>query len=384
MKLNAEQVFYGRGNRGYDILGASSGGQPFASRVESLCGSVGTPGGDYGGEPFLLSVPDGDSVVMICGQRGAPDGMGRSTLFFHALVAPRADLAAADADAFSLFEQGAFADKVPQGDVGALCVDARARSTAAGSPMALPAVCRSRTPSLDLVRGALGGRALDCKWATFAFQALPDFDLQVLPPRVQGIRTANEYDESGSLVRSAAAASVPQRRDDDTGGRTSPPRFSPAPSSPVPRAPVAEKSNGVLKLSIAVNIGLVVLCALLLVSRKSSTGSTSTRTEQIVVTNIVEKVVEKQVALQPSDEQKSTMEKAALERLREKFPGESRAAFLEFGKTASDLLGKYYGPAYDGETEENRAAFKDAHEFLDKLRRGIDFVNENLLKGKTP
>lgn len=60
MRVRLEQVFYGRGDNGYAVLGVSPGGRPLARRVAALCGAVGTPGGNYGGEPFLLSVPDGD------------------------------------------------------------------------------------------------------------------------------------------------------------------------------------------------------------------------------------------------------------------------------------------------------------------------------------
>ena len=114
MNLPLEQVFYGRGERGYAVLGASPGGLPFAARVEALCGAVGTPAGDYSGEPFLVSVPDEDGVIMMCGRSGAPDSMGRSTLFYHVLIGLRKDLAAAKVDAFTLFDQGAFVAQMPK------------------------------------------------------------------------------------------------------------------------------------------------------------------------------------------------------------------------------------------------------------------------------
>ena len=123
MTITCEQLFYGRGERGYAILGASPGAGSFAARIVALCGSVGTPGGSYGGEPFLLSVPEGDRVLMVCGRRGAPDSMGRETLFFHALVVAKTDLVAAKADAFSLFAQRAFAAKMPGGAIGDFRID---------------------------------------------------------------------------------------------------------------------------------------------------------------------------------------------------------------------------------------------------------------------
>ena len=100
-----EQLFYGRGERGYAILGNSPGAANFTERVDFLCGAVGTPNNDYRGAPFLLSVPEKNGVIMICGRRGMPDSMGRETLFFHALVADKAAMSDANADAASLFSQ---------------------------------------------------------------------------------------------------------------------------------------------------------------------------------------------------------------------------------------------------------------------------------------
>ena len=208
MKLLLEQLFYGRGERGYGLLASSPGASPLAARVAELCGAVGTPGTDYVGEPFLLSVPDGDRVLMLCGRRGAPDPMGRGTLFFHALAAAKKDLDAAGADAFSLFAQGAFEAKMPGGAVGALAVDsvpagggAPGRPRAPGAP--LPCFVRLPRPAPDVVRAIVGGRANGLAWATFSFQPLDGFDVQVLPPRASTPRSANECDAGGSLLRPA-------------------------------------------------------------------------------------------------------------------------------------------------------------------------------------
>ncbi|MBO7685729.1 MAG: hypothetical protein J6V72_05060, partial [Kiritimatiellae bacterium] len=262
MNITFDQLFYGRGARGYGILGVSPGAAGLASRVEALCGSVGTPASGYGGEPFLLSVPDGDYVIMSCGRRGAPDSMGRATLFFHVLVALKANLSAAKADAFSLFAQGLFSDKMPQGEIAPARLDvdpSSARRSCGGTAVnvSVPCLFRSDGPLPALVEAVVGERTLDLAWATFAFQALPDFDVQVLPPRVQGPRTVNEYDASGDLVRGAVIPSAPRAE----GRSDAPVRPRPQPRRPeVPDEPLPEKSNAMLKLSIAVNVLLIALC----------------------------------------------------------------------------------------------------------------------------
>lgn len=389
MKLDVDQVFYGRGINGYGILGASSGGRPFAARVESLCGAVGTPGVDYGSEPFLMSVPQGDSVVMVCGRRGVPDSMGRSTLFFHALVAGKTTLAEAKTDAFSLFEQGVFLDELPGGDIKPLCIEVTSSSAVQPqgdnvSVVELPCLFRTSAPAARLVRSAVGNRANDLSWATFTFQPMRGFDVQVLSPRVSGPRNANEYDATGRLIRSAATMSSSKE--------DAPPRKyldeRPYPSSrQIVNITPKGKSSAMLALSVAINIALAAVCAALLASHRSIPDSVEKPEAVNVVTNTIEKIVGKTGPVQLSYGHRAEIEDAIARyrsKQKDQFPTESRQAFLAFNKTAAKLFGKYYGPAYDGDTEENKVNFKEEHEFLCRLKSGIDFVNEEILEKETP
>lgn len=293
MRMTLEQVFYGRGGWGYGVLGMSPGGAPFEARVGTLCGAVGTPGGDYGGEPFLLSVPEGDSILMVCGRRGAPDSMNRETLFFHALVAAKKDLAAAKGDAFSLFAQGAFAAKMPAGTVEPLRIDCKpdrdgSRSRPSDGRTAgasLPCFVRSPSPAPDVVRAFVGDRANGLAWATFAFQPLDGFDVQILPPRIAAPRSANECDADGKLVRAA----------ETSGGRAAPARSASPPyhhDTPKP-TPSSSKPSTMLKISLFANLALLAVCAALLASRKEvpSTVPVSTK-EPTASSSAAEKRIE--------------------------------------------------------------------------------------------
>lgn len=322
MTITLEQIFYGRGSRGYAVLGTSPGAKPFAPRIEALCGAVGTPAADYGGEPFLLSVPDGDRVLLICGRRGAPDGMGRGTLFFHALVVEKTVLSAAKADAFSLFKQGAFADRMPTGEIKALRIDANPGSD--GSPSrptgghfvdaSLPCVIRSDKTAPNLVRAVLAGRVNDCAWSTFAFQFLDGFTAQVLPARVAAPRTANEYDPTGKLLRPAATKqSAEPRRDDSDGvssGRDGSTR-RPSGERVIDASPPPGKSP-MLKFSLAANVVLAVLCSALLVLRKTAPQPPSTPSSPLVVTNVVQKVVTNNVPAELSDDDRNNLQDKAI------------------------------------------------------------------------
>ena len=379
MKISFEQLFYGRGERGYGILGVSPGGNPFAPRVESLCGAVGTPSGDYGGEPFLLSVPEGDHVVMVCGRRGPPDAMGRSTLFFHALVANRAEMVYANTDAFSLFSQGMFADEMPSGEIASLDVDVK--PSAATLPrdgtvahVLLPCLFRAAAPAQKLVRVTVGDQARVLSWATFAFQSMRGFDIQVLPPRVSCSRDVNEYDLTGKLIS-------PARETGNSRMEASQPRHPDERSYPsdrqVARVTPERNSSTMLKLSAIINIGLAIICAVLIISRKSKTFSPESTAPQIVVTNFVERVVEKHVVAPLSDEQRTAIEKTAIEQfrseLRDRFPKGKEVR--DFDERVVEL------PKYEDICTDSK--FVQQKVLLDKLKVYVDFVNQNLLKGKT-
>ena len=381
MKITFEQLFYGRSERGYGILGSSPGGRAFTTRIESLCGAVGTPGADYDGDSFLLSVPVGDRIVMLCGRRGEPDSIGRATLFFHALVADKAELASADADAISLFSQGAFLGKMPAEEIDVLCIDvaqSRAEAKESSFNVTFPCVIRSAKPVPEVIRGVVGENTLNRSWATFAFQPMPDFDVQVLPPRVSCPRDLNEYDVAGRLVCSAAISNgwtkdkVPQKRSYEH------PRH---PIEKTADVPLKNKSSVMFKLSLLVNVVLIIACIVLLASRKTNLVSQGTSTDQIVATNPINGSIAKTDPVKLTATQKSAIEEAAIKRhiseLKGLFPKEMEIPDFE---TEAKVLPKYddiYKPEFSD-------AFKKQKSVLDKLRFYVDFVNKNLLKGKTP
>ena len=353
MDVKFEQLFYGRGAGGYGVLGMSPGGQRFAARVEALCGGVGTPDGGYGGEPFLLSVPDGDFVVMACGRRGDPESRGRGTLFFHVLVAPCSDLEAAGSDAFALFEQGAFVARIPEGSLETLSLDAGKDSRGAtGTAAALPAVIRAPRPVLETVRALAGGKTNRLAWATYVFQVMDGFAIQAVPPRTVLPHGMNEYDASGSLVHAATSvhgsgADIPV----DGGGAVwrsdAATRESPLPAAKTPAA--------LLKASLLANVLLAAVCAALWFSRPSvptpsdspaETGSPALRAE---------------------------IERAAVERYRAElaaaFPADDRIG--DFGEAVKAL------PWYDDIYVD--ASFPKVRVFLDKAASYIRFANDNIL-----
>lgn len=295
MSLSCEQLFYGRGERGYGILGESPGAAPFRKHVEVLCGTVGMPSADYGGEAFLMSVPEGDSVIMVCGRRGTPDSMGRETLFFHALVAEKRALAAAGADAFSLFEKGAFAATFPHGEMEAVQINIdHARDDSMSHPLdgcapdaTFPCFIRSNKPASDAVRVLIGDRTNDLAWATFAFQPLDGFDIQVIPQRGTAPQGASELDARGKLVRAAKKA-------------TSSPSISTdaqceARQDVAPPFSTNQNPSAMLKVSILANFALVAACVASFWARRDTSPSpidvAPQQKDPIVITNIVDRYV---------------------------------------------------------------------------------------------
>ena len=387
MRISIEQLFYGRGDRGYGVLGTSPGGVLFAARVETLCGAVGTPGADYGGEPFLLSVPEGDRVLMICSRRGAPDSMGRETLFFHALVATKKDLLAAKADAFSLFAQGAFVAKIPSGPIDALPLEVKpGRDDSPSRPnggrivdASLPCVIRSDQAAPDAVRAVVNAKTIDLSWATFSFQPLVGFDVQVLPPRLSAPRTANEYDASGNLLRSAAQTrstppsqpipdDVPSGRDGSTSRPTN--------GRVVPASPPS-KTSPMLKLSFAANAALAVLCAALLASRKPSQGqSPDPPSRPRILTNTVERVVTKPSTAEPSEADRKKIQDEAVATYREQLEASFSQTFRirDFDSESTVIPG----------LAEYAKEYENVRSFLEKLKHYVLFVNTNLPETPQP
>lgn len=366
MSVVFEQIFYGRGERGYGVLGASPGGHSFASRIESLCGAVGTPSGDYGGEPFLMSVPEGNRILMLCGRRGVLDSMGRSTLFFHGLVTEKSAMVHARADAFSLFSQGVFADKMPSGDIAPLRVDVKPSESAGlrrdeAARATLPCVIRSAEPLGDFVRGIVGGRVLALSWATFAFQPMRNFDVQVLPPRVSCPQGVNEYDATGTLLCSAVVAS--DHKEDgasrnDCGERSRP---SCRPVANATNAAPKKKSSVLLGLSVLANIALVAVCFVLLNAHRSEKNETTSpiaplaNTQKVRIEDVVRRFCKDLKGDTPG-----------------KWWGDFDGAVRDAG------LSKYYG--------ENNSAknYPKQHQFFDEIKRILARINEKTKEKETP
>ena len=295
MTVTCEQVFYGRAPHGYATLGASSGAKPFAVRIEALCGAVGTPAANSAGEPFLLSVPEDDHVFMICIRKGVLDSMGRETLFFHALIALKSDLSKANANAMSLFAQGAFAERMPNGDVEPFRMDVPPAgndhtmpTNGSVPPHFPPCFVRSADPAPDVIRAFLGNRLNDFAWATFAFQPMTGFRVQVLPLRAAAPRDLDERDACGRILRSSMSSS-PSSGEMPKGGGVRNARHG---ETPVEQQATTSNTSSMFKLSLVANIVLAIACIALCATRKNASPTLSRPPEQmVVVTNVVKQVV---------------------------------------------------------------------------------------------
>ena len=303
MLVEFEQLFYGRGECGYGILGESPGAKPFSKRIETLCGAVGTPNAGYGGEPFLLSVQEGEHVIMVCGQRGASDSMGRETLFFHALIAEKKGLVATNADAFTLFDQGLFIATLPDGGIEAVLKEVGEGGTGRVAPCrtSFPCLIRSHQPEPIAVRLLIGNRSNELSWATFSFQHLPNFDVQVLSPRIPVTSRANEYDVSGKLIHSASTAIGLDSTNAQgaTGQEAALPRNPPIEVGAITPSVSIQPKQGLqllLRLSLLLNAALVFGCVvlvLLLNQNRQPPVSASLDSEVAALSNIISRLEKK-------------------------------------------------------------------------------------------
>ena len=241
--------------------------------------------------------------------------------------------------------------------------------------MTAPCIIRSEKPLLDIVRAAVDERALELSWATFAFQPIQCFDVQVLPPRAPCPRTVNEYDATGKLIRSASKEDS-SRKEDALRRHSDETAYSSG--EQIANVSSKDKSNIMFKLSVILNIALAVVCVLLLSSRKSATDEPIEPVTPIIVTNTIEKIVEKRVPVQLSDAQRAEIEADAIKRfcseLKNSFPMEKE--ICDFDACVTNL------PRY--EDISNDPKFEQQKVFLDKLKFYVDCFNKNLLKGKAP
>lgn len=186
MKL--EQIFYGRGSSGYKILGSSIPEGVVTRTVVELCGAIGTPPFDReeDREPFLLQKHFGELLLMICAGTGQSDSLGRGTMFFHVLVGSAREAEKQGITALSLWRDGRFSSALASEKV--VSVDYAGGDTSSvrdegESPIGLPAVVKcTRNENLILI-ARLGKDSLNGNWASFSWNHLSGFDYVGLDER---------------------------------------------------------------------------------------------------------------------------------------------------------------------------------------------------------
>lgn len=165
MQLN--QIFYGNEGFGYKVLGASD--SSLSEKAAEICRAVGTPDGILELTPFLISVPVGNQLFMVCCLPGKADGVGRKTLFFHVLIGNRQEATHAGINAFSLWDSKRFSDALPSGSILPISVLKLFGESGVpawdGAPIRLP----RKRPANSEIRRLVGSRVNDVAWSTFSF-----------------------------------------------------------------------------------------------------------------------------------------------------------------------------------------------------------------------
>lgn len=181
--IKLEQLYWGHDGGRYRLLGASS--QAPADEVARFRDRLGTPDGLSEIKPFLLSVPVGDRLIMMCGRQGRRDNIGRKTLFFHALIGNRTECTQHRVNAYSLWEAGLFKAEYVDGtsvepiwaqDLPEMHAPGAETPPWDGQKLAI----RSAEPENELVCRMLGTRINDVPWAGFTWNPLDDFPLYAI------------------------------------------------------------------------------------------------------------------------------------------------------------------------------------------------------------
>lgn len=296
MQLN--QIFYGNAGFGYKVLGASDAS--LSGKAAEICRAVGTPDGISELAPFLVSVPDGEQLFMVCCSPGKADGVGRKTLFFHVLVGNRDEATSAGINAFSLLESKRFSDVLPGGSILPISVlKLFGESDVPAWNGVLLRIPRKR-PANSEIRQLVGSRVNDVAWATFSFCNLDaPFEL---------------YAVSEHVPLPAEKPTPPPRPDEMN---ATPP-------------PAKEKKPGVLKTAVCIGLFTAsVLLNVLLLTKKEETqerqtdsvenGETITKKEIPDIESRLKKARDEGFAEGFSEGERKGYQKAFAD-LREKFP----------------------------------------------------------------
>ncbi len=185
--IQFEQAFYGSGVNGYQVLKNTN--SQYDNIIEKICGEIGTPDGFSQVSPFFINYPYGEIVFMIYCTPGLPDKYNRKTLQFHIIYGNIQNCLNNDINAFSLFEQGVFSNRLPDICKRLTINSSRIKPHISGNApfvwnkKALAIQCDA--PQNELLKQLLGENALTYTWASFSFSPLPDFQLYAISKYAQ-------------------------------------------------------------------------------------------------------------------------------------------------------------------------------------------------------
>ena len=203
-ELRLDQVFYGSGPKGYDILATSFAEVPCAWSAVNACLAIGLVPGSGLPKPILLSRILDDRIVMAKICNGAKDSSGRNTLFIHALVSTTQEARMACVSTFSLADSGAFCDKVSDSSDKPLFVDAASSVVSKSQEsLELPAAIETSEPREEIIRRVVCGKENVLSWSTFAYGDMSGYDIICLSPLASSPDERNIYDADLRLVRKA-------------------------------------------------------------------------------------------------------------------------------------------------------------------------------------
>ncbi|MDO5318042.1 MAG: hypothetical protein Q4G65_05390 [bacterium] len=361
--MKFEQFFYGRGDKGYGILGASVPSCGLTDLVVQLCQMPGTPVvvSDADDKPFLLQRVIGQDVLMACGCSGRSDGIGRGTSFFHVVVARLEDVTNFKMSAATLYENGVFASSYTLGSpVENLVIDPNGlkRKERRASRLEMPAVvlCR-RSENLDIL-DLVGDDLVARDFATISWNVINEFPLYGLADSI-GIgkipESFNVYDSKGRILR---AHGRQRTREGDAAGRV---------NDRCGGKNVIVARTGVLPLIMTGLVcWLIGACVGCLLNRSRPMKN------EIASQNMVSQV-EMNIALESREKRIKVLEDE-IARLKRKQPQELRFEELYRIKSIAEIKGhKYYLPAHRA-ADQGDVNARAALRLYDKMVKYVEFV----------
>lgn len=367
--ITLQQFFYGRDElRDYCLLASSVDDAELRSCVEEMCETYQSPLAGGLPAPVLMTRVVGRYILFSCVRNGLRDSVGRGTIFFHVFTAEVETVSGTDVDAFRLFADGQFAERLPNTNehISPVTIVVKHWEGPSGVNLKLPAAIEAEPSDVELFRRILGDLSNCISWVTFASRDMPGFELIGIQPGVRMSLHRYRYDAEFNIIGQPLLTAGEPTTDDKcnssritTGGNLS------------KRATVSSYAERGSSRHLWFSLILNLILAVAFVCYIATSGSQ--------VKN--EDVVNQQNAQEGVSDGQKDMSRRLIDKFDEMYPGGRLS--LEELKALTDESGPLYQFTDEGWkslSKKRQEAYAATRPVILKVLNYVDFMNKSVLR----